>query len=431
MIEGADEEYPNTYGIKAAGSSLQLDFVTKGQYSSNVGSRTYLLQDEATYKMFHLKNKEFTFDADVSQLPCGLNGALYFVQMDADGGKARFPTNTAGAKYGTGYCDAQCPHDLKFINGETNMLGWNPSPTDPNAGVGKYGSCCVEMDVWEANSMATAFTPHACSVTQQTRCEGVQCGDNPDHRFDGVCDKNGCDFQAYRLGNESFFGQGAHFAIDASKPVTVTTQFVTADGTDAGALSEIRRHYTQGGKVVATPSILVGGQGPFSSVSDDYCKAEVGLFQDQTNFLEKGGMAAMDAAMESGMVLVMSLWDDHSANMLWLDSTYPTDGQKPGDKRGPCAITSGKPKDVESQTPNAYVKFSNVKFGEVGPVEGAAPPAAEDERRARLARVVVVRSGLVQAQGELLGPPPTAEGELRRRVLSEHRTLRLRRARRR
>lgn len=40
-------------------------------------------------------------------LPCGLNGAVYFSQMDADGGMARFPTNTAGAKYGTGYCDSQ------------------------------------------------------------------------------------------------------------------------------------------------------------------------------------------------------------------------------------------------------------------------------------------------------------------------------------
>lgn len=27
--------------------------------------------------------------------------------MDADGGMARFPTNKAGAKYGTGYCDSQ------------------------------------------------------------------------------------------------------------------------------------------------------------------------------------------------------------------------------------------------------------------------------------------------------------------------------------
>ncbi len=56
----------------------------------------------------------------VSTLPCGLNGALYFVQMDADGGLKRFPGNKAGGNLGTGYCDAQCPHDIKFINGEAN-----------------------------------------------------------------------------------------------------------------------------------------------------------------------------------------------------------------------------------------------------------------------------------------------------------------------
>lgn len=37
--------------------------------------------------------------------------------MDADGGMAKYSTNTAGAKYGTGYCDSQCPRDIKFING--------------------------------------------------------------------------------------------------------------------------------------------------------------------------------------------------------------------------------------------------------------------------------------------------------------------------
>ena len=30
-------------------------------------------------------------------------------------------------------------------------------------------------------------------------------------------------------------------------------------------------------------------------------QAEVGLFQDKTNFLEKGGIGAMDAAFEKGM----------------------------------------------------------------------------------------------------------------------------------
>ena len=69
------------------------------------------------YQMFNMKNQEFTFDVDMSQLPCGLNGALYFVEMDADGGLAKYTGNKAGAKYGTGYCDSQCPRDLKFING--------------------------------------------------------------------------------------------------------------------------------------------------------------------------------------------------------------------------------------------------------------------------------------------------------------------------
>merc|ERR1712037_563613 len=94
--------------------------------------------------------------------------------------------NQAGAKYGTGYCDAQCPHDIKFINGEANCVDWraNPRDEDNNMGIGKYGSCCAEMDIWEANSMATAYTPHPCELggdlprPAQFKCEGTDCGDN-------------------------------------------------------------------------------------------------------------------------------------------------------------------------------------------------------------------------------------------------------------
>jgi cellulose 1,4-beta-cellobiosidase len=46
--------------------------------------------------MFNLIGNEFTFDVDLSQLPCGLNGALYFVSMPQKG------HGTPGAKYGTG-----------------------------------------------------------------------------------------------------------------------------------------------------------------------------------------------------------------------------------------------------------------------------------------------------------------------------------------
>merc|ERR1712232_479918 len=232
----------------------------------NIGSRTYLMEDDDNYQMLHLKNKEFTFTVDDSQLGCGLNGALYFVQMQKDGGKGEF--NAAGAKYGTGYCDAQCPHDLKFINGKANSKDWKSS--GPDTGTGHYGACCPEMDIWEANSMASAYTAHSCSVTSHTRCDGTQCGDNPDHRFDGVCDKNGCDVQTYRLGNKNFFGKGSSFDVDTSQKITVVTQFITEDGTDSGALTEIRRHYKQNGKFIATPNLTVGS-GSFDSITEDFC----------------------------------------------------------------------------------------------------------------------------------------------------------------
>ncbi len=114
-LDGAD--YAGTYGITTSGNALTLKFVTQSQ-QKNIGSRVYLMADDSHYQMFQLLNQEFTFDVDVSNLPCGLNGALYFSEMAADGGMAQFPTNKAGAKYGTGYCDSQCPRDIKFINGE-------------------------------------------------------------------------------------------------------------------------------------------------------------------------------------------------------------------------------------------------------------------------------------------------------------------------
>ena len=72
---------------------MELQFVTVGQYSTNIGSRMFLLDESGdAYYMFKLKNKEFTMDVDTSELPCGLNGAVYFVEMDADGG-LHYPSN--------------------------------------------------------------------------------------------------------------------------------------------------------------------------------------------------------------------------------------------------------------------------------------------------------------------------------------------------
>jgi cellulose 1,4-beta-cellobiosidase len=91
-LEGA--EYEKAYGIKSSGSSLNVRFAEEG-------TRLFLLNGTSSmYKLFKLKNKEISFDVDVSQLPCGLNGALYFVEMDEDGGSDKYPNNRAGATYG-------------------------------------------------------------------------------------------------------------------------------------------------------------------------------------------------------------------------------------------------------------------------------------------------------------------------------------------
>ncbi|KAJ3483010.1 hypothetical protein NLI96_g6591 [Meripilus lineatus] len=357
-LDGAN--YSGTYGITTSGNALTLKFVT----GANIGSRVYLMSSDTQYQMFKLKNQEFTFDVDMSNLPCGLNGALYLVEMDADGGMAKYPTNKAGAKYGTGYCDSQCPHDIKFINGEANVQDWTPSPNDTNAGTGKYGTCCNEMDIWEANQNAAAYTPHVCTKEGPYRCTGTECGDG-DNRYGGVCDKDGCDFNSWRMGDQTFLGLGK--TVDTSKKFTVVTQFITSDNTANGKLSEIRRLYVQDGKVIKNSNINIPGIPTGNSVTDAFCNAQKSVFGDTNSFENLGGLGAMDKALVNGMVLALSIWDDHAANMLWLDSNYPTtaDASKPGVSRGPCATTSGNPKDVESQVPNSSVTYSNIKFGDI------------------------------------------------------------------
>jgi len=134
---------------------------------TSVSPRLYLLDPTGKdYSFLKLLNQEISFTVDVSNLPCGENGALYMSAMSQTGGRSKL--NPAGATYGTGYCDAQCGSQ-PWINGVANLNG--------------SGSCCNEMDLWEANSEATQLTPHACNITGLYECEGAACGS------DGVCDK--------------------------------------------------------------------------------------------------------------------------------------------------------------------------------------------------------------------------------------------------
>ena len=214
--------------------------------------------------------------------------------------------------------------------------------------------------------MAQSYTPHNCAVNGYYRCEGTDCGDNETgDRYNGVCDKDGCDWAAYRVNQHEFYGPGK--TVDSSSPVTVITQFITADGTDTGDLVEIRRVYQQNGQTIQNTVVNYDGVNPYDSVTDDYCTDIKNLYGDVQDFANKGGLKAMGDSLDRGHVLVMSLWDDHYAFMHWLDAVYPdgSDTSQPGNLRGPCDPNGGDPAVLESTVPDSTVTFSAISIGPI------------------------------------------------------------------
>jgi len=166
------------------------------------------------------------------------------------------------------------------------------------------------------------------------------------------------------MGDTSFYGPGK--TIDTTKVITVVTQFISTDGTANGDLKEIKRFYVQGGKTIAnSASKVVGVAG--NSLTDTFCANQKTAFGDQNEFKTKGGLTRTGTALKDGMVLVMSIWDDHTADMLWLDAPYPAtkDASAPGVSRGTCAADSGKPATVEANNGGSTVTYSNIKWGAI------------------------------------------------------------------
>jgi len=328
-IDGVNlDAYTNTYGVALAPRGVKLNYVKTSQ------PRVYMLEKEDKYRLFKLKNREFAFDVDVSNLPSGLNGAVYFVEMDAHGGRSG--ANKAGAAYGLGYCDAQCPRNIKFINGAANLKEW-----DPKSATGLFGHCCAEVDIWEANRAATALTLHPCNLNGPQSCQGDQCSVRQ-----GVCDKQGCLFNADLMGNPGFFGPGPKYTVDTTKPLTVVTQWFTTDGTDKGDLSDVRRIYMQDGKVIYNSNATTFGvEARDNKLTDKLCQASKNGSFD--SFTKNGGMKSLGHSMDRGMVLAMSLWFDQSSGSGWL-------------------VPSNAPKPDPSAFPGSYVVMSNFMYGEIG-----------------------------------------------------------------
>jgi cellulose 1,4-beta-cellobiosidase len=223
-LEGvSQQQYLQTYGVDSQGSQLTLRFVT----GSNVGSRLYLADDHGYLPITPL-NHRISFDLDLSQVPCGVNAAVYLVNM-----------SSTLPELGVGYGDAQCPTDIKYFgSGAVNR--------DHQA------VCALELDLTEANREAMAWTLHPCVGTN--------------------CDKAGADMNAFRQGFPEFYGPGK--TVDTKQPFTVVTEFRE---------DSMRRYYRQNGQIHEHPT------GPLTAESAARWAANFG---EQSVFEASGGFPA-------------------------------------------------------------------------------------------------------------------------------------------
>ena len=166
------------------------------------------------------------------------------------------------------------------------------------------------------------------------------------------------------MGNTGFYGPGK--TVDTNSKFTVVTQFLTNTGTASGTMNEIKRFYVQNGVVIPNSQSTISGI-TGNSITESFCTEQKAVFNNTNTWDEHGGWTSMTSAMNDGMVLVMSLWDDYYANMLWLDSDYPTTANPstPGIARGTCSTSSGVPATIESSESSAYVIYSNIKVGAI------------------------------------------------------------------
>lgn len=217
------------------------------------------------------------------------------------------------------------------------------------------------MDIWEANSRSNHIAPHPCSIESIYECEGAEC------EADGVCDKNGCSWNPYRIGQPDYYGTSEDFDVDTMKPFTVVTQF-PADSD--GKLTAINRLYVQEGEVIRAEVVNKEGLPEQNYMNDEFCDAT-----GSTKFMELGAMTGMGDAMSRGMVLAFSIWWDEGGNMSWLDGE--------ADGAGPCNATEGNPETIVKIEPAPEVTFSNIRWGELNSTFTATPTNRTRISRAR------------------------------------------------
>jgi cellulose 1,4-beta-cellobiosidase len=324
-----------------------------------VDNRVFLLENDNKYQTFTLMDNELAFDVDLSTVECGIAASLSFVAMDPDGGRSKFPTNEAGAAYGTGYCDASCPRSNKFVGGKANFEHWVPNEYSHSTGAGDLGACCSQFAVWESNAHSFSTSSKICAKDNYNVCTGGGCDSplDPSPIIPPQCDSVGCDYNPYRIGVPDFYGKGK--TLDTKKKFTVVTRFQKTG---------VAKFFLQDGKKIEAPSSAYSELPDSGALTEGYCEQKPAVFGERDIFAEVGGWDRHLDVLTKPMVLAMSISNDYLAWNLWLDSAWPlgVDSAVPGVARGPCVNEDREPQQTERLWGKAQVAWSNIRFGPIG-----------------------------------------------------------------
>lgn len=391
-IETGKEHSYEFYGITKGDTenSLKLKYIFKEETASEYnwrqgGTRVYLTElmdslnpDSAAKRYYPIQlgepgSEEFTFTLDVSKVPCGFNAAVYLVAIDLSPGLKLHDC-------GVGYADAQCPTDLQ-VNADGITAG--NALNGPNV----IHHCATELDLFEVNREAQAFTMHACD--ENTGGVHAMCNASTGANCVNRCDRNGCDWNVYRLSPNAenqtqaraFFGSvvqpDVSMTIDTSKPITVRTWYNRTE-------NSWNQELIQDGNRHSYPPVNFNGwdnqheQHTHHSVTDDFCDAfDDYLNGDGNKHTQFGGNQRMIKAQNEGYVLVLSIWTENDHNnppMRWLDSTLSNvpDGipdETLGIVRGRCPKDEwqwGSSPLTEEELKNIEVVYSDFRIGPMG-----------------------------------------------------------------
>lgn len=368
-LEGVD--YARELGIvttnannSGGGGTVSLNYRTNLDFAHNLGSRVFLMENKTHYQTFHLPGNEIAFDVDVSTVDCGVNAAFTFVAMDADGGLARWSSGGAGAgaEYGTGYCDARCSREQRWIAGGANAEGWIPHAAgeDPRGGgYGGLGACCGELAVLDSNSHSVSMSSHLCPwENRYSVCEGVhECGGA--ERGVG-CDVWGCDYNPFRMGVPEFYGRNKS-GVDSGRAFTVVTRFAET--------GEVTKFFVQDGARIEMPPPrgIAGLPEGDNGLTRDMCDSQAAAFEQRDKWAEREGWKTHLELLGRPLVLALSIDHDYWAWNTWLDSTFPPDSAgRPGGKRGDCYWEDNEPLQAGQRNYKAKAVWSNIRFGPIG-----------------------------------------------------------------